>query len=48
MKKAIKIIVIIIAACIAITAAAGIVIYRIAIASDGSRDFIYSHCAARI
>ena len=42
MKKAIKIIIIIFAVCIVITAAAGIAIYRIAIASDGSRDFIYS------
>lgn len=40
MKKAIKIIIIIFAVCIVITAAAGIAIYRIAIASDGSRDFI--------
>ena len=39
MKKAIKIILIILAVCIVITTAAGIVIYRIAIASDGNRDF---------
>ena len=42
MKKAIKIILIILAVCIAVTAAAGVVIYRIAIASDGNRDFVFS------
>ncbi len=42
MKKAIKIILIILAVCIVITAAVGIVIYRIAIASDGNRDFVFS------
>ncbi len=42
MKKATKIILILLAVCIVITAAAGIVIYRIAIASDGNRDFVFS------
>lgn len=42
MKKATKIAAITLAVCIVITAAAGIVIYRIAIASDGNRDFVFS------
>ncbi len=42
MKKLIKIILIVLAICVVITAAAGIVIYRIAISSDGNRDFIFS------
>ena len=42
MKKATKIAIVILAICIALTAAAGAVIYKIAIASDGNRDFIYS------
>ncbi len=42
MKKLIKIILIILVICAVIIAAAGIAIYRIAISSDGNRDFIFS------
>lgn len=42
MKKLIKIISIILIVCIVITSASGVIIYKIAIASDGNRDFVFS------